>query len=269
MKSVQVSIAMFTLPLLLSATPAWAVANNALSADDIIRQAVARAQKRADSANRSGYAYTKVAVTEELDGAGKVTDRQKRVYEVQFQSGETFLKLVELNGKPLASSDRKKQAENEAKFSRLLGQSKNGKGDRRENFLTADLVARFDFRFACREEINGRTAFQLKFQPKNPTPPSHHIIDRFLDRMSGTLWVDTEDFEVARVDIKLGSQVDLLGGVLGSLKKMAFTLVRTRLADGQWFNVSSNGDFEGRKLLDSTRYKTTSRCVNFRPTSLR
>jgi hypothetical protein len=57
--------------------------------------------------------------------------------------------------------------------------------------------------------------------------------------------------------------------VLGSLKKMAFTLVRTRLADGQWFNVSSNGDFEGRKLLDSTRYKTTSRCVNFRPISLR
>jgi hypothetical protein len=45
--------------------------------------------------------------------------------------------------------------------------------------------------------------------------------------------------------------------------------VRTRLADGQWFNVSSNGDFEGRKLLDSTRYKTTSRCVNFRPISLR
>src|SRR5205823_3898986 len=138
-------------------------------------------------------------------------DRQERVYEVQFQGGSTFLKLIELNGKPLAASDMKKQTENESKFYRLLGQSKNGKGDRRESFLTADLVARFDFTLACQEEVNGRQAFQLKFQPKNPAPPSHHIIDRFLDRMSGTLWIDTEDFEIARVDIRLGSQVDLLG----------------------------------------------------------
>jgi len=61
----------------------------------------------------------------------------------------------------------------------------------------------------------------------------------------------------------------LLGGVLGSLKKMAYTLMRTRLADGQWFNASSSGDFEGRKLLDSTRVKTSSRSTNFRPLALR
>jgi hypothetical protein len=268
MKSVRPLLILLAL-LLLSAAPAWAIANDANSADNVIRQALARAQKRCDVVGQAGYTYTKVTVTEELDGTGKVTDRQERMYEVQFQSGSTYLKLVELNGKPLAPSDMKKQAENESKFYRLLGQSKNGKGDRRENFLTADLVARFDFTLACREEMNGRPAYQLKFQPKNPPPPSRHIIDRFLDRMSGTLWIDTEDFEIARVDIRLGSQVDLLGGVLGSLKKMAFTLMRTRLADGQWLNVSSSGDFEGRKLLDSTRYKTSSRSINFKPISLR
>ena len=90
------------------------------------------------------------------------------------------------------------------------------------------------------------------------------MIDRLLNRISGTLWIDAEEFEVARAQISLGSEVDFLGGLVGSLKKLAYTMTRTRVGDGLWFNTLSSGDFEGRKLLDSMRIKTKSQSTNFR-----
>jgi hypothetical protein len=147
----------------------------------------------------------------------------------------------------------------------MAGSSKSGKGDKRENFLTPELAARFDFKLVGQTHVAGRAAYEITFQPKNPSPPVHHMVDRFLDRMSGTVWIDAEEFEIAQAQVRLASEVNLLGGVVGSLKKMAYTLTRTRVADGLWLNSSSSGDFVGRKLLDSTHIKTKSQSTNFRP----
>ena len=236
-----------------------------MSADEVIQKAVARAQRAPARFGPKGYTYTKLTVTEELDATGKIKERKERVYEVLFRSGETYLKLLQINGRPTGDTEMKNQSENQLKLGQLLGQPKAGKGDNRENFLTPDLVARFDFTLAGQSSLNGRPTYQIAFRPRTPEPSVHHILDRLLNRISGTLWIDAQEFEIAQADIQLRSEVDLLWGVAGSLKKMAFTLVRTRVADGVWFNTSSKGDFEGRKLLDSTRIKTRSRSTNFRP----
>jgi hypothetical protein len=171
---------------------------------------------------------------------------------------------VKVNGRPPAGGDVKKQAENDMSARQLLGDSKSGAAAGRDNFLTPELVARFDFKLIDQTAVNGRAAYQIAFQPKNPEPPVHRIADRLLNRISGTVWIDAEEFEVARADINLRSEVTLLGGVIGSLKKLAYTVTRTRVGDGVWFNSFSSGDFEGRKLLDSMRIKTQSQASNFR-----
>jgi hypothetical protein len=169
-----------------------------------------------------------------------------------------------VNGHTPTDEDRKKQSDNESSFRQLLGQSKTVKGDNRENFLTPDLVARFDFAFVSQTNLNGRAAYQISFTPKSPEPPEHRLADRVLNRVSGTLWIDADEFEVARAEVFLNSEVNLLGGILGSLKKLAYMLERTRVADGIWFSTLSSGDFQGRKLLDSTHIKTKSESVNFK-----
>jgi len=90
------------------------------------------------------------------------------------------------------------------------------------------------------------------------------VLDRFFNRLSGTVWIDVQEFEIARAEVRLGSEVNLLWGAVGSLKKLAYTLTRTRVADGSWFNTFSSGDFQGRKLTDSLRIKTSSHSSNFR-----
>jgi hypothetical protein len=88
-----------------------------------------------------------------------------------------------------------------------------------------------------------------------------------MNRLSGTVWIDAQEFEIARADLQLGSEVTLLGGLAGSLKKLAYTMTRTRMADGIWLNSFSSGDFEGRKLIDSMRIKTKSHATGFKPLS--
>lgn len=237
-----------------------------LSADQVIQKAVERAQK-AENPTARGYTYTKVTLTEEFDTDGKMKERKERTYQVCFKGGSTEVKLVAVNGGEPGVADLRLNAEKEANFQRMVGSSKSGSSERRDTFLTAELVARFDFKLLDRKALNGRAAYRIEFAPKSPEPPVHHIVDRVLNRVSGTLWIDAEEFEIARAEIQLGSEVNLLGGVIGSLKKLAYTLTRTRLADGVWLSTFSTGDFEGRKLWDSKHIKTQSRSTNFQPVS--
>ena len=251
-------VAVLTLAML---CPRAADAEIGATAEEIIQKAVERAGK---SAGTNGYSYKKVTVTEELDSAGKVKERKEKVYQVSFEKGRTRSKLMAVNGKPAANADVKKQSETEQTGKQLIGDSKSRHGEQRENFLTAEIVARFDFKLVAESVLNGRTAYEITFQPKSPQPPVRHMMDRLLNRVAGTLWIDAEEFELARADIKLGSAVNLLGGVIGSLKKLVYTMTRTRLADGIWLRTSSSGDFEGRKLVDAMRIKTRSHSTDFK-----
>lgn len=235
----------------------------ALNADEIIRKAVERASNSPRNTAATGYTYTKVNVTEELDGKGKVKQRKRRVFQVSFQAGTTWVKLLEVDGHRPAEADLKYQAETQSGMHQLLGSPNSGE-ENHDSFLTREVTARFDFTMAGQTFINGREAYQIHFAPKASGPPAHRMLDHLLDRISGTLCVDSQEYEVARADIELGSEVDFLGGVLGCLRKLAYTMTRVRVADGIWLHSVSSGDFEGRKLLDSMRIKTKSECTNFR-----
>jgi hypothetical protein len=224
---------------------------------------VSRAGQAEVSSDQTGFSYTKATVTEELDASGNVKDRKEKLYQVVFQDGSTHLKLLEVNGHTPKEADLKKISDNDSNVRKILGDSKSKKPTR-DNFLTPELVARFDFTLIGHETINGRDAYQVSFQPKDPEPPTHRILDKLLNRLSGTLWIDAQEFEVARADVQLKSEVNLLGGALASLKKLAYTMTRTRVADGIWFSTSSSGDFQGRKLIDDMRVRTKSQASNFR-----
>jgi hypothetical protein len=238
-------------------------AETALTADAVIQKAVARAQQDESRGTQPAFDYSKVTVTEELDSSGKVKERKERVYEVSFRDGQSHVRILSVNGRAPDGAELRKQSENQTNFRQAFSNSKSAKRDR-ENFLTPELAARFQFRFIDRRTFNGRASYQIGFEPRSPRLPENKIVERVLNRLSGTLWIDAEEFEVARAEIFLRSEVNLLGGVIGSLKKLAYTLDRTRVDEGLWFSTSSTGDFEARKLLDSTHIKTKSSSKNFR-----
>lgn len=251
------------LPLFL--LPAFSASSKglpALSADAIIQKAVERADHARAVKPCAAYTYTKVNVTEELDGKGKIKERKERVFQVNFSGGTTSVKLMEINGHAPAPSDVKYQTETQSSVHQFLGQPTTA-GESHDAFLTAEIAAHFDFALLTDCVVAGRRTYQISFRPKTPEPPVHAVLDRVLNRISGTLWIDAEEFEVARADIQLGSEIDFLGGVIGCLRKLAYSMTRVRLAEGVWLHSLSSGDFEGRKLFEAMRIKTKSECSNF------
>jgi hypothetical protein len=251
------------LAVLLARYEIWnACAEETPSVQEVLRQAVARTQQTEVAG--SAYTYTKVNTVEELDSGGKVKERKENVYQVRFQGGSSSAKLLGVDGHIPSGADLKRHAENEGGFRQFLGKPKGAKGDNRESFLTPELVSRFDFKLCGQELINARNSYRVSFRAKSPGMPQHHLVDKVLDRLSGTLWIDAVDFEVARADVQLDSEVDLLGGFIGCLRKLDFTMSRVRMADGVWLSGNCEGNFDGRKLLEPKRLKWRAKTGNFR-----
>src|SRR6266481_6060250 len=130
------------------------LAQTALSAGQIIQKAVARAQNSGARPSKGAYTYTKLTVMEEFDSSGKVKEHKEKVYQVNFRDGATYAKLVEVNGHAPGEADLKKQAENESNAQQMTG-AKSNKAENRENFLTPEIVSRFDFTLVGQTNFNG------------------------------------------------------------------------------------------------------------------
>ncbi len=240
-----------------------------LSADEIIQKALERAESITARSARPDYRYTKQTVTEELDSKGRLKDHKEKLYEVLVESGLSYLQLLQINGQTLSGAESKKQEAKEVAERQKMTDAKPGqKGEDRENYLTAELVEKYKFTLLGEKQLNGRTAYQLAFEPKRSDLPVHKLTDRFLNQIAGTILVDTQEFEISRIEVHLNSEVALWGGIIGTLRQCNFTMERTRLADGVWFNSFSHGLFAGRKLLEPMLVRTRSQSTNFRRITL-
>ena len=245
--------------------PHPAVARGDLSPAEIIQKAVERNQPSNTPVARPDYCYLQRTVIDELDGKGALKSRNEKVEEIRVRNGLAYVRLIQSNGKPLSAAERKKREERElAERQKMTGAKTSKKGDDREHFLTSELIERYRFTLVGVKAVNGRDAYLLTFEPRDSKLPVKQLTDRVLNQIAGKIWVDVEEFEIARAEVHLLKEVTLWGGVLGSLRQSDFTFERTRLPDGAWFSHFSHGQFEGRKLLDAMRYRTRSENSNFK-----
>jgi len=251
---------------ILACRPAAGMEMPALTPGEIVQKALERAKSSDARVTSHDYLYNRHTVNETLDDQGRPRERKEKLFEVQLQSGLSHQKLIELNGQPIPEDELKKQSERE------LAQRQKQPADAKpqkvwsdtESLLTSDLVEKYNFTLAGVKQLNGRDTYVLAFQPKSHLPV-HKFNDRVLNHVGGTIWIDALEFEVARVQARLQSEVTLWGGMLGTVRTGSYTVERTRLPDGAWFDRFSRGVFEGRKLLEPMLIRTRCEFSNFRP----
>jgi hypothetical protein len=248
--------------LVLAGGKVFAAPDTAITADEIVRRMVAKADSATNGSPRAHYVYFKRSTTEKLNGKGNVEERKEKL--IQITGGKGSVVQIKVNGKPLSSDELKKaEAEVQAEDQKMNDSRVARRSDNFERLLTGDLVSRYQFTLLRQEPLNGRTAYVLSFRPGNGELPVREISDRFINNLKGLIWVDTEEYEIARADLSLQSEVTLWGGVLGALRKFDYKVERVRMDDGVWFNRSSRGEFVGRKFLDNMSVRTHSECTNF------
>lgn len=248
----------------MASRPGMVAAEAPPAADEIMRRAVARAEAMAAPDGQPNYHFTRRTVTDELDMSGNLREHTEKLFDVAVTSARTRMRLVEINGRPPSAADLKKQQLQDETEQKKIAESRSGeKKNATGNLFTTELISRYDFTLAGTRDIRGRPAYYLTFKPK-ANLPVHKITDRFLNQVAGRVWIDTQEFEVARAEIRLQSEVTLWAGIIGTLRKCDFTLERIRLPDGAWFAGSSHGLIEGRKFLDNLFVRTRSESTNFR-----
>lgn len=251
------------LSLVLAAPCFAARADDLPSAKVVIDRLINKAAIIAADTNAVRYVYLKTTSQEELDDEGKVRSRKEKVYEVKLIGGMPHPRLIRINGQGLSPAQIQRENDKEEALRRKVADEKST--SRRDMVLTPDLAERFQFTVVRRERVQDRSAIVLTFIPKSGPLPEKRIADRVVNKLSGTIWVDEEDNELAKVDLKLSEEVSLLGGVLGSLRSLTMILERDRLPNGIWFNKDSAVTIKGRKLFTSIYMRARERADGIRP----
>ena len=235
------------------------------AASNLIARVVERAQLVARETQTNHYVYDKRTITSELDESGAVTKSVEKLYKVELSGGLPFPRLVKIEGRALTPRELEKENQRETAFRQNVTRvDMNAKARRKEGFATKELVERFDFTVTKREMVEGRPTLVATFKSRQGGAEDS-IEGRIYQKLSGTVWVDEADAEIAKVDAHLDGPVPVgWFGAAGSLNQFQGTMERTRLPDGVWVNRKTTFTVMARKLFVAMRSKTTAESSGFK-----
>jgi hypothetical protein len=233
------------------------------TADSILKRVQARMEAVCEDSPTNRFLYYRTNVIEELDANDKLKKRTVKTYVVQQIQGLPQSKLLVVDGRPLNAAEQRWHVAEEQRLHRTLTQDKTPDYSKPKPWLTDDILERFTFTVTGRTNRMRRSVVMLEFQPR-PDAPNRNMTDRIVNKISGALWVDEFDAEIVRLDLKMNEPVKFWGGLLGQLDRFEWTLWRRRSSFGPWFNESSSGMVQIRKLFNSTRFRISEESFNFR-----
>jgi len=118
-----------------------------------------------------------------------------------------------------------------------------------KDYSIPNLVGRFQFTLVGREMLNGRPSLMVDFKPLNNHLPVNQFADNFINKAAGRVWIDEEDYAVAQAQLHLTQPVNVLGGLVGAVRKFTYDFTRVRTPEGYWFARNMDWHLEGREVL--------------------
>ena len=220
------------------------------------QEIIDRALKRADWMREQGYedrlTGEHISVKEDLNDEKGVKSREKILYRVYPLDGYLYYERLAVDGKPLSEEELKKRKED---FRKEVAASTSGEEEKQDDDndikFNQDLISRYEAEVEGVENVNGRPAYVLTFQPKEGKLPVRRRIDHALNNSGGKLWVDKEEFGLVRVQFELFRPVKLWAGILGTVGAITGDLEQTRLADGVWLPRDLSLYMKGRVVFKS------------------
>ncbi len=231
----------------------------------ILERVVKRAATLASADDGATWLYDKRSTIEELDAQGAVTNRKVKLFEVTVKGGVPDARFTGIEGRNLSEWEiREEDAAIRRRRRLFLGGTENQGPATRGTFVPADLTRRFDVVRLRMESQAGRATHVLSFKPKSPPPAAASMADRVANHLSGTVWIDDEEAELVRVEVKLDERVKLWGGILGVVDEFTYSLKRTRGREGVWRNELADIQLDARGLTKRLRFHVVEQTSRFR-----
>jgi hypothetical protein len=208
------------------------------------------------------YTFLEKQTERQLDSDGRVKSVTSSVYEVypSPEPGKTYRKLVERDGRrltaeDLAKEDEKQETKEAKKAAKLYSDDPakraSAESERKlKETRTIDEIFRiFEFRIVKREEIGGRSAILVSFDPREGVETSTRG-GKILKKFSGRAWFDEQDRQLVRVEGELNDDLSFGFGLLAKLRKGARAVMeRRKVNDEIWLPSEARFVGHGRVFL--------------------
>jgi len=249
--------------------PFPAVATNAVTPptfEQLASNVVARSKFERTQNTTAQFAFTKQRVLEEFDSKGKLEERKDSRQEWFPINGSPFARTVERNGKPLTEKERKAEEEREAAVRAGKRPARSPEATKRDKEwqFTDEMLSRYAFKVTGQETVRGRPAWVVEFAPRSKDLPVKQITDRVANKVAGKVWVDAEDWEVARLKVWLTEELTFIGGVAGVLRKFELLLDRARVEPNAWLPTAIDFEMAGREFLVNKRVHYREEAKDFK-----
>ncbi len=246
---------MFVLPVF-AAESSW-------TADQIIERLIARSEQAQPAGAGRWHRCRRVTIAEELDENGRVTRTKTRELRVASTNGVETVRPWKEGEEMVPESDDddviREDGDREVRKPKGKGRSKpesgsksGRKGKKESRELGEEVFRQFQYTLEGEELVRGRTNFVLRFSGK-PGLSGGDMGERLIRSFQGRLWIDATDFELSKVDARIGRTFDVLGGIAASIQKLEFQMERQPIADGLWETGMVATEIQGRKVFSSIR----------------
>jgi hypothetical protein len=233
---------------------------SSLNADQIVDRVIKWAA--AEHERNIKHTYRRSAISEDLDSDGKAEETNKLVYKAIIIGDRAYERLITKNGSPLSGEDLEKEQKKEKGF---RAKQKEKKNDDRIPF-DRKLANRYKFTLEGSEKLGGRPSYILRFKPrKDKELPDDKMADVVLNALFGKVWIDEQDFAVAKIQAALAHTVRIGLGVAATIKKAHLQLDIRKEENGTWLPTFMKSYIWGRTLLfKPIRNRNTSRFLDFK-----
>ena len=147
-----------------------------------------------------------------------------------------------------ASAPPSEQAREDREARELAEAVRSGRAvSERPGVRLSAILDRYDFRAVAREDVAGRTAIVLEFQPRAGERAMEG--DRYLRRLGGRIWVDEAEQEIVRTEIANLAPLKVGGGLGASVSALSFRIDFRKVDDAVWLPSEDETLVSGRALL--------------------
>ena len=170
-----------------------------LDARQIVGPSVAATERSWQA--RGHYTYTERDEDRRLDAHGQVKSNNVDVSRMIVVNGERFEQLVEHNGQPPSTEERRKRDEGLEKLKHETSEERAARlrKDQENRSFLEEVLQAFDFQLVGEEIADGRSAYVLQATPH----PGYHPRGKYgkmFSKVEGKLWIDKQDFGWIKVD---------------------------------------------------------------------
>jgi hypothetical protein len=203
------------------------------------------------------YTCRVTEVTEKGDSSSETVRKTTAVYDVYYIGDEELRHMIAKNGKPLEGDEKQEEDERfSKKFDELKKKQaelaadpkKQEKQNQQEDAEISDFLRAEKFTNARRERFRGQDVIVFDFAA-NPAYKPKKLIESFIQKLVGVMWVDEQARDVARLEAVFSDNVKIGGGILASLSKGSNFVFEQTLVNGEVWLPSYTEVHAGVRLL--------------------